>query len=145
MRVNGSRPAVWLFALTLICLLVSSCATARVRSAEEWGYPLQKVYSAGEAEVWAAVIQTLPQMGFIIQFMDKELGVIRASDDIRRDLYSFFSGITYWMDIRIRELGPATTMIFIEYPQIRSLLHYRVNWDPDADIFQYIELHMGAK
>lgn len=115
-----------------------------MRTASEWGYPLQKVYGAGEADVWAAVIQTLPQMGFIIQFMDRDLGLIRASDDIRRDVYSFLAGITYWMEVRIREVAPGTTMVFIEYPQIRGLLHERVTWDPEADIFQYIELHMGA-
>lgn len=141
---NSSKPALWLVAVVM-CLLVSSCAGGRVRTAEEWGYPLQKVYSAGEADVWMAVIQTLPQMGFIIQFMDKDLGLIRANDDIRRDAYSFFTGISYWMEVRIREVAPGTTMIFIEYPQVRAILHEGVTWDPEADIFQYIESHMDPK
>jgi hypothetical protein len=139
-----SGPARWLIAL-LICFSLSACAGKSVRTAAQWGYPLQKVYSAGEADVWAAVIQTLPQMGFIIQFMDRDLGTIRAGDDIRRDLYSFFTGITYWMEVSIKEVAPGTTMVLIEYPRIRPLLYERVAWDPEADIFQYIELHMGAR
>jgi len=103
------------------------------------------VYNAGEADVWAAVIQSLPQMGFMIQFMDRDLGIIRASDDIRRDFYSFFSGNNYWMEVSIQEVSPGATMVFIEYPQFRPLLHQRVNWDPGADIFEHIELHMAAR
>ncbi len=140
LRVSAAR-----LMIVLLILFVSSCAGHQVRTASEWGYPLQKVYSTSEADVWMSVIQTLPQMGFIIQYMDRDLGLIRASDDIRRDTYSFFSGISYWMEVRIREVAPGTTMVFIEYPQIRSLLHDRVLWDPDADIFQYIEAHMAAR
>lgn len=143
--MNRSRQAIWLFLAAVLLLSLSSCAGGKARSASEWGYPLQKIYSTGEAEVWSAVIQTLPQMGFIIQFMDKDLGLIRASDDIRRDTYSFFSGITYWMEVRIKEVAPETTMLFIEYPQIRGLLHERVTWDPEANIFEYIELHMSSR
>lgn len=139
-----SRPAKWLVA-ALICLSVSSCAAGSVRTASEWGYPLQKVYNTGEAGVWAAVIQTLPQMGFIIQFMDRELGIIRASDDIRRDAYSFFTGTTYWMEVSIKEVAPGTTMVFIEYPQIRPLLYQGVTWDPEADIFENIQLHIATR
>jgi hypothetical protein len=132
------------FIAALAALCLTSCAGVGGRSASEWGYPLQKVYCAGEDDVWKAVIQTLPQMGFTIEFMDIDLGLIRASDDVRRDAYSFFSGITYHMEVRIREVAPKTTMVFIEYPKTRSLLHEGVGWDPEADVFEYIELHMSA-
>lgn len=128
----------------LLMLLTVSCAEQKAGYGYNEPYPMQKVYNAGQDEVWYAVIQTLPQMGFIIHFMDRDLGLIRASDDIRRDLYSFLSGITYWMEVRIREIGPQTTMISVDYPQIRSLLHYRVGFDPEADIFEYIQSHMSS-
>ncbi|RJR29475.1 MAG: hypothetical protein C4576_35230 [Desulfobacteraceae bacterium] len=86
----------------------------------------------------------MPQMGFMIQFMDRDLGIIRASDDIRRDLYSFLSGNNYWMEVNIQEVSPGMTMVFIDYPQVRPLIHQRVTWDPQADIFEYIQSHLGA-
>lgn len=129
---------------SLLMLLTVSCAAQKAGYGYNEPYPMQKVYRAGQDEVWYAVIRTLPQMGFIIQSMDRDLGLVRASDDIRRDLYSFFSGITYWMEVRIREIGPQATMISIDYPQIRSLLHYRVGFDPGADIFEYIQSHMSS-
>jgi hypothetical protein len=49
------------------------------------------------------------------------------------------------MEVSIKEVAPGTTMVLIEYPRIRPLLYERVAWDPEADIFQYIELHMGAR
>ncbi len=104
---------------------------------------MQKIYNAGEPQVWSAVIQTLPQMGFFIESMDMNLGVIRATDDIRRDAYSFLSGTVYWMDIRIRSLSPGITMVSIEYPEIPGLLYERTIFDPEADIFYNIQSHMG--
>jgi hypothetical protein len=130
--------------LLLISLNLSSCAGTRGMTDAQLAYPKEKVYGAGQADVWAAVIQTLNQMGFIIQFIDMKLGIIRASDEIRRDYYSFLSGRTYSMEIRIREVAPRTTMILIEYPQqMRGLLHDQVTWDPQANFFDYVEMNMG--
>jgi hypothetical protein len=143
--LNIKRPVSVLVSSFLLFLTISCGGQQMAGSTPNWAYPLQKVYNADQDKVWYAVLQTLPQMGFIIQLMDRDLGLIRASDDIRRDLYSLLSGTTYWMEVRIREIGPQTTIISIDYPQIRSLLHERVSFDPDANIFDYIQDYMGKR
>lgn len=137
--------AIFIVPALLICMCAASCAGPRAGSVSQWTYPMQKIYSASEPEVWSAVVQTLPQMGFIIQTMDTDSGIIFAIDDIRRDAYSFLSGIPYLMEVRISEVTPGVTLVSIEYPQIRGILHDRVTWDPEADMFDYIQAHMDLR
>lgn len=137
--------AIFVVGALLICMCVASCAGPRAGSVSQWTYPMQKIYNASEPEVWSAVIQTLPQMGFTIQTMDTDSGIIFAIDDIRRDAYSFLTGIPYLMEVRISEVTPGVTLVSIEYPQTRGILHDRVTWDPEADMFDYIQAHMDLR
>jgi hypothetical protein len=75
--------------------------------------PAAQTYPASKQAVVAAAMQGLVKRGYLIEFVNREEGIIRTAQRITRDPEALIEGQRHRVELTIREAGAEETVVTV--------------------------------
>jgi hypothetical protein len=97
----------------LMLLVGGSCGGDRAARKQRSEPPARQTYPASQEAVTAAAIEGLVKRGYLVEFVDRERGVIRTSQRITRDPEALVEGQRHRAELTLREKGPQETVVTV--------------------------------
>ena len=99
--------------LVFALLAAGSCGGDRAAMRGQAQPPARQTYPASKQAVVAAALQGLVKRGYLVEFINREEGVLRTAQRITRDPEALLEGQRHRVELTIREEGPEETVVTI--------------------------------
>jgi|GEM_PF-3654849 len=99
--------------LVSVLLAAGSCGGDRAAMKGEAQPPAAQTYPASKQAVVAAAMQGLVKRGYLIEFVNREEGIIRTAQRITRDPEALIEGQRHRVELTIREAGAEETVVTV--------------------------------